>query len=96
MSIHAILEISTSIVPIEADGDFNASPATTRLSNQHPIEINGGWFHLEAIEVDEAGDAVNPSLQENIDAVWTLCGDQPASTEINGKRYVTVVFPHSH
>ncbi len=96
-----VLNISSSVIFLEADGDFDAdggnegSPATTRLSNKQPVEINGAWFHSELIEVNEAGEAVNPSLQENIDAVATLCGDRPATIALKGKTYVAVIFPHA-
>jgi hypothetical protein len=93
------LTIANPVIALEADGDFGPTdeencPATTRLSNKQPVEINGGFFHVELLEVDDDGQAVNPSLQENVDAVWTLCGARPATIEIDGKNYVTVLFPH--
>lgn len=93
------LRISNPRIEIEADGDFGPAneincPATTRLSNKQPVEINGTWFHVELFEVDKEGNAVNPSLQEHVDAVWKLCGARPATIDINDRHYVSVMFPH--
>jgi hypothetical protein len=49
---------------------------------------------MELIQVDDNGDAVNPSLQPNIDAVTTLLGGRAGETEIAGNVYVPVLFPH--
>jgi hypothetical protein len=49
---------------------------------------------MELIQVDDNGDAVNPSLQPNIDAVTTLLGGRAGETEIASNVYVPVLFPH--
>jgi hypothetical protein len=91
------LVVPTQTVALEADGDFDPDyAATTRLSNKKPIEINAICFHVELLEVDRHGDAVNPSLQPNIDAVTTLCGARPAEMVIAGRHYVAVIFPHEN
>jgi hypothetical protein len=38
---------------------------------------------------------VDPSLQEKLDAVCTLVGAKPQTTQIDGREYVLAVFPFS-
>ncbi len=92
--------VKTPVIALEADGDFGRSKgrrrwATTRLSNIQAVSLNGSWFHLELFEVDEEGNAKNPALQADVNAVTTLCGERPAAMEIGGKHYITVLFPHA-
>jgi len=89
------LVVKTPVIALEADGDFNSKgELLTRLSNSTPVQIGDLWFHMELIQVDDNGDAVNPSLQPNIDAVTTLLGGRAGETEIASNVYVPVLFPH--
>lgn len=90
------LKVKTPLITVQSDGDFNSKrEVNTRLSNRDPIEMNGLLFHAELYEVDINGDAVNPSLVDQVNAVTTLCGERPDEIVIDGKHYVPVLFPHS-
>lgn len=61
---------------LEAGGDFNGDDIWTHLS--HHVTINGRDFHIEAIAVDFQDfrtEAVNPSLQAQVDALIELVGE---------------------
>lgn len=83
---------------LEPDGAFNndGTPATTRLSGI--AHLGRQFFHIEAIEVkplDENGwmQAVNPSLQDDVDHLFELNGDHSQTTQINHREYLIYLIP---
>ena len=57
------------------------------------------FFHVQAFEVEEQdGDQmlVDPTFEEEVDAVRTLLGgERPQTVNINGREYVLVIIPHA-
>lgn len=52
------------------------------------IPVNGTSFHVEAVEVDDRGDAVNDPYQDRI-AQWITKNEdlEPQTVETAGKKY---------
>lgn len=82
--------------PMAYDGDFD-SPDELLTRIEGTVQIGGRWFHYVAIQVDCLEDggiyAVNSSLDPDIDRLIELLGDCPATTEIDGRRYVEFFLP---
>lgn len=78
------------------DGDLEGGDAKTRISST--VMINDRWFHYTAIEVqdDDAGTAVNRSLQPKLDALSLLAGadaDDFRVITVAGRNYVEYLIP---
>ena len=81
----------------DATGDFNDAPAHTRLHGPI-IDIAGTYHHLMAIEIEERDDtyyACNAALQPDLEAVFLLNGDCPATTILHGRHYIVCLYPHA-
>lgn len=93
MSLTNPLQLDSSAFDLETDTVLDRPQA--RLLGT--VAINGYYFHAQAIEVDpETGNAIDPSFEEELDAIATLVGARPGQQEINGRTYVISIFPHSH
>jgi hypothetical protein len=60
------------------------------------IEMFGLLFHIDAVEVNDEGAAVNPDLQHTIDSMCDIDGDHTDGFEtvtIRGKQYVLCLLP---
>lgn len=81
-------------------GDFEPEcEATTRLSCVVKIN-NTVYMHVDAIEIieDENGDvsAVNPYLTKDVLKIFEVggySGDMPETLEIQGRKYLVVMYP---
>ena len=56
----------------------------------------GLLFHIDAVEVNDGGAAVNPDLQHTIDSMHDIDGDYTEefrTVAIRGRRYVLCLLP---
>lgn len=80
-------------------GDFDGDPAETRISGS--VKVAGRMFHYEAFQVKgeeypEWTQAVNESLQSELDAVLVITGESnPRLMEQDGRFYVEVLTPYA-
>lgn len=62
------------------------------------VEIFGVPFHVEAVEVVEAGGcwtAVKEIYQEWVEDLERLCSTPPRAVKINGRDYLSAITPYA-
>ena len=94
MPIDLPFDFENSLLP---NGDFaDDQPAETRLWCS--VNLGGMALHMEAIqvaEIDGMQRAVNPDLEDDLDALSRIANTGPfRTTTIRGKEYVLVLTPY--
>jgi len=83
-----------SIEPLEPSGMFDEEgDSESRLSATLTLRVgtSEARFHLELIEVDDAGRAVNPALDDDVERIADGCGVNPnelTRIEVGGHSYI--------
>jgi hypothetical protein len=92
MNIDAIPNVTLPVIPWENNGETEDDDSAL-LSW---VRIFGIDYHVEAIAVDQAGNALLPEAQEKINALADIngsYGDPFHTVEMNDKRYVVYFYP---
>lgn len=92
MNVASLTAAQINFTPI---GD--AAGASDRVLHGQ-LTLAGCPHHITAVQVLDVGDsvleAVDSEYADEVEALYTMAGGSLTPTEINGKHYLLMIFPH--